>query len=525
VPMGQAKKPSTTGRSSSRSRAVSGSDCVLVMDCGATTTRAVAVDFRGNLVASASRPSSPSPQPGGKGNWKIWDLDEVWGKLSESCRQVCSAVRRDRIKAVTIVTFGADGAPLTKSGSLAYPVISWQCERTKELAEAIRKMRSPQEIYEITGYQIIAFNTLLKWMWLRQHAPRALGKGNRWVMMSGLLSHRLSGEMMIEPTAASTTMAMDICRRDWSGKMLSLAGLDRSFFPSWSQPGDVVGTVTGKASDETGLPAGIPVVAGGHDTQFAPFGSGAKPGEAILSTGTWEIALLRTQRCDPEAVGFEEGLIIEADAKPGWWNPQVLMIASGVIEWVRRNFFAAEADREDIHRLMIEEGHESRPGAGGVSVVPAFVEGAGPAKKYDVPGCITGLSLSTTRGQVYRAVIEGLCCQLRHALDILSRATGFVPTGIRVVGGGAKNDFWNQTRADVTRLPATVPDVKEATVLGAAAFAFKGAGIFASPEEFVSGIDLGEEVFEPSRNAGFYEASYNSYLRFLEAWSATRRIT
>lgn len=488
-------------------------DCILVMDCGATTTRAVAVDALGNLVASASRPSSPSPQPNSPGDWRIWDLEEVWRKLSEASREICRIVSPGRIRGAIVVTFGADGAPLKKDGSLAYPAISWQCQRTKEFVESINERLTPQEIYEVTGYQIIGFNTLMKWMWLRKYAPEALAEGNRWVMMSGLLSHRLSGEIMIEPTAACTTMAMDIRRRDWSEKMLAVAGLDSSFFPAWSQPGDVVGTVTKKASEETGLPEGIPVIAGGHDTQFAPFGSGAKPGDAILSTGTWEIALLRTDRYEPKQIGFEDGLIIECDAKPGWWNPQVLMIASGVIEWVRRNFFAAEAERADIHRLMIEEARKVEPGAGGVMVVPAFVEGTGPAKKYGVSGSISGLRLSTTRGQVYRAAIEALCYQLRQALEILFRATGFTPTGIRVVGGGAKNELWNQTRADVTGLPAAVSAAKEATVLGAAAFAFKGAALFASPEEFIAGVDLGEEIYQPSGKTAFHEHGYEGYLR------------
>ncbi|NQT82209.1 L-fuculokinase [bacterium] len=492
-------------------------ECVMVMDCGSTTTRAIAVDTEGNLVAGAGRPSSPSPQPGGAGDWRIWDLDEVWGKLCEASREVCQQVEADRIKGVTVVTFGADGAPLKKDGNLAYPIISWQCQRTKKLVKEIEEMVSPQEIYGITGYQVIGFNTLLKWLWLREHAPEVLEEGNLWLMMSGLLSHKLSGEMMIEPTAACTTMAMDAKRRDWSQKMLSLAGLDESFFPRWSQPGDVVGTVTKKASEETGLPAGIPVIAGGHDTQFAPFGSGAKPTDAILSTGTWEIAMLRTQNPQPLQLPYDEGLLVEADAKPGWWNPQVLMIASGVIEWVRRNFFAAEAEREDIHRLMIEEGSKAGVGAGGVMVLPCFVEGAGPARKYGTPGSIIGLNLTTTRGQVYRAVIEGLSYQLRQALDILCEATGFEPKGIRVVGGGGKNDLWNQTRADATRLPAAVAATKEATVLGAAAFAFKGAGIFSSAEDFIAGVDLGEDVFDPSQNAEFYRGGYEAYLRALEA--------
>ena len=493
-------------------------ECVMVMDCGSTTTRAMAVDARGNLVAGESRPSSPSPQPGGGGDWRIWDLAEVWGKLCEASREVCRRVGPDRIKGVTVVTFGADGAPLRRDGTLAYPVISWQCRRTRQFVKKVEQMVSPQEIYQITGYQVIGFNTLLKWLWLRENSPEALGEGNQWLMMSGLLSFKLSAEMMIEPTAASTTMAMDAKRRDWSQKMLSLAGLDETFFPNWSQPGDTVGKVTRKASEQTGLPEGIPVIAGGHDTQFAPFGSGAKQSDAILSTGTWEIAMVRTPSSQPLQRTYQEGLIVEADAKPGWWNPQVLMIASGVLEWVRRNFFGTEADREDIHRLMIDEGSKAGPGAGGVMVLPCFVEGTGPAKKYGTPGCISGLTLSTTRGQVYRAVIEGLSYQLRQALDVLCEATGFEPTGIRVVGGGGKNNLWNQTRADVTGLPAAVATTKEATVLGAAAFAFKGAGIFPSPEEFIAGVDLGEEVFEPSQNADFYQERYQHYMRALEAW-------
>ena len=150
-------------------------------------------------------------------------------------------------------------------------------------------------------------------------------------------------------------------------------------------------------------------------------------------------------------------------------------------------------------------------------VLPCFVEGTGPAKKYRTPGCISGLTLSTTRGQVYRAVIEGLSYQLRQALDILCESTGFKPTGIRVVGGGGRNNLWNQTRADVTGLPAAVATTTEATVLGAAAFAFKGAGLFPSPQEFIAGVDLGEEIFEPSRNADFYDQGYQDYLLALKA--------
>ena len=182
-------------------------ECVMVMDCGSTTTRAIAVDTKGNLVAGASRPSSPTQQPGADPEWRIWDLDVVWGKLCEASREVCQQINPQRIKGVTVVTFGADGGPLKTDGTLAYPVISWQCQRTKEWVKKIEERVSPQEIYTTTGYQVIGFNTLLKWLWLRENAPEVFSEGTKWVMMSGLLSHRLSGEMMIEPTAAKPSVA------------------------------------------------------------------------------------------------------------------------------------------------------------------------------------------------------------------------------------------------------------------------------------------------------------------------------
>ena len=115
--------------------------------------------------------------------------------------------------------------------------------------------------------------------------------------------------------------------------MLGLAGMDSSFFPRWVEPGETIGTVTAKASEQTGLPRGTPVITGGHDTQFALFGSGAGVDEAVLSSGTWEILLVRTGVFEPDDIGYKNGLIFEFDCIPGMWNPQLLMMGSGALEW------------------------------------------------------------------------------------------------------------------------------------------------------------------------------------------------
>jgi L-fuculokinase len=330
-------------------------------------------------------------------------------------------------------------------------------------------------------------------------------------MMAGLLSHVLCGESSIDPTAAGTMMAMDAANRAWSATMLALAGLDESFFPRWVEPGQVIGPLTEEAAGRTGLPAGIPVVAAGHDTQFAAVGSGAGPDEAILSSGTWEILMLRQDRYEATRQGFEEGIIIEADAEPGRWNPQLLMMGSGVLEWIRENFYREIADRSQAYPAMIAEAEAITPGAGGVTVLPSFVPETGPTAKHRTRGTILGLGLTTDRGQVYRAGLEGLCHQLRHALEILQDCTGFEAHGIRLVGGGARNALWNQLRADITGLPVTTIANEEATVLGAALFAFVGAGVFGSISEGQQQAELGETTIDPAPDRSQYDDLHSAY--------------
>ncbi|MEM3716526.1 MAG: FGGY family carbohydrate kinase, partial [Candidatus Bathyarchaeia archaeon] len=455
---------------------------VLVYDCGSTNIRAVAVDAAGNIKAFSSLPNSPRQQPDGKPGWLIWDMEDIWRKICLVSREVLRVVEPRKIKAATIITWGADGAPVKRDGKLTYPPISWQCPRTKEVADKITEHISAWEIFRITGYQIIPFNTLFKIIWLKKEAPEALREAYTWLMMPGLIAHRLTGAFHIDPTIASTMMAMDLGKRSWSRRMLEIADLDESFFPEWREPGEILGYVTEESGKECGLPSKTPVVVCGHDTQFAIFGSGAKPGEPVLSSGTWEILSIRADTFNPTRKGFEEGLIIEADVEKNLWNPQFLMIASAVIEWVLQNFFR-DIDEKRKYEIVISEMEKVPLGSEGLIFIPSFVRESGPLRKYGVMGSILGLALHSSRSQIIRAVFEGLTFQMREALKNLVESLNIRVNCIRVVGGGSRNDLWNQMRADAVKLPVIVPAQREAATLGAALISFVGAGYYESIDE------------------------------------------
>ena len=135
----------------------------IVFDCGATNVRVIAIDTCGNIVASksyANETDSDPEYPGGR----IWDVEKMWGKLCEASKYVMSRIDKQPIAGVTITTFGVDGALLDKNGNYLYPVISWQCERTKPIMENIGKYFPMNELYHHTGVFPYAFNTIFKFM-------------------------------------------------------------------------------------------------------------------------------------------------------------------------------------------------------------------------------------------------------------------------------------------------------------------------------------------------------------------------
>jgi len=189
------------------------------------------------------------------------------------------------------------------------------------------------------------------------------------------------------------------------------------------------------------------------------------------------------------------------------------MMGNGVLEWIRQRLFSGAEGEAENYEDMIAAARVVEPGAGGVSLIPSFVADTGPTRKYNTAGTILGLTMNTTAAQIYRAGLEGLCFQMRWALEILQKATGFTVEGIRVVGGGARNDLWNQIRADVSGLPVVITSQQEATVLGAALFALTGAGQFDSIQQAVASLEMGATIYEPSDAAEEYTSLYQWYMK------------
>lgn len=479
---------------------------VLILDCGATNVKACLINTSGRILASGSLPNETSPDPHFAGGL-IWDMDEIWRKLGHCCRMAFESVPKTIISAVTVTTFGVDGAAVRKDGSLCYPTISWQCTRTIEVEKNIDRYLNREWLYRTTGLQSYHFNTIHKLIWLLENQPHVLQEMEFYVLISSLIIHRLSGSFVTDATMAGTTMMTNLKNRSFSGEILKKLRLPESIFPPLVEPGMVVGKVTQTAAAALGIPAGIPVVTAGHDTQFAILASGAEVNQPVLSSGTWEILMARTPAETLQVPAREAGITIELDARAGLLNLGIQWVASGVLEWFGKLLYTEIADIACKYETMMEEASQIQPGCNGVWIVPELFRGG----LWGKEGNINGLTHEVNRGHIYRAAIESLCFSLGNGLEKLQAVSNHKASSLICVGGGSKNTLWNQIRADVTGIPVLVSDIMEATAMGAAMVAFTGIGIFASIDEALHEVKTRYTVFEPGGDTKTYRDLYQKY--------------
>ena len=463
---------------------------VIVFDCGATNVRVVAIDNKGSVLASESLPNNTRPDPLFPG-YRIWDVEEIWGKMCEASQKVLSEIDNTSVAGVTVTTFGVDGSLFDQSGKMLYPVISWQCERTQPVMENIDKYIPLTELYGECGVLPFSFNTINKLIWFLENKPELIEKSHRFLFMPSIFSYLLTGEMNNDITMAGTSMLTDISSRSFSGNILDKTGFPSEKMGKPVEPGTITGKISRNAAAATGIPVGVPVVATGHDTQFAIFGSGAEKNQPVLSSGTWEILMVRSESFNTGKSQLNMGITTEFDSRPGLYNIGNQWVASGILEWARKNMFADL--KYNVYETMIAAAEKVPAGSNGIRVNPGFFD-----KLSGEPGWqITGLKMDTGRDEIYRAMLEALSERLVEGKNALEKAGKFKTECILCVGGGSKNRLWNKLRAGYTGVPVKIIDQKETTVLGASFFVQSAVGNYDSPEEARTEIDYKTEIIEP----------------------------
>ena len=482
------------------------------IDLGSTSLKAVIYDLSGRALAKASRPTQVFHPDPAHPDWAIWQPEQIWGGAAEALREAISQLDDPkRIRAVAVTGMGMDGVPVDAAGHWLYPFISWHCPRTVPQHAWWLEHVGAEKQFAISGNPVWAINSALRLLWMREHEPAVLAKTDKWLLIEDFVNFMLCGARATDYSMASNTLLFDQRTRSYSDELLQLSGIERRWLCDPQPSGTVLGEVHTAAAVATGLPKGTPVVLGGHDFLCGMLPVGAfQPGVVLDVMGTWDIV----------TVALEKPVLTPAVQRMGWWMDSHVArgmyaamgtaVAADMLEWFRREFGQPEKDqsraegRTDWDCLMAE-AQASPPGAHGVMFLPHMSGSTVPSVDPKSRGAFIGLRNIATKGDMIRAIIEGLNYQFLEILAGLQAAVGVTPHKLVVGGGGRSNPFWVQNRADLAGQAIEVPEIEEATPLGAAILAGLGVGLYRNEADAFQQVYRPGRVYEPNlQNTAFY---------------------
>jgi xylulokinase len=481
-------------------------DYLVGIDLGSTNLKAIIYDTTGRAVARASRPTERfNPYPDHP-QWAIWQPEQIWGGVADSLREAIDQLDDPAsIRGVAVTGMGMDGVPLGEDGRWLYPFISWHCPRTEPQQQWWLEKIGADKQFTVGGNQIWVFNTALRLLWMAENEPEILARTHKWVLIEDFVNFMLSGTLSTDYSMASTTLLFDQKNRVWSDALLDVSGIRRDLLCDLQPSGTVLGEVHSAAAEATGLPVGTPVVLGGHDYLCGALPTGAfRPGVVCDVTGTWEMVVAALPEPVLTAAVREMGILVDSHVARDMWAAMGATVAAEQLEWFRREYgqsekLQAEQEGGEDWDYLMAAAEAAPPGSHGCLFLPHMSGSHCPVVDHRSLGAFAGLRNITTKGDMLRAIIEGLDYQFLQVVLGLKEGLGVEPEAIVAIGGAVNNAFWMQNKADVVGKPIEVPEIEEAVVLGAAILAGIGVGVYADEREAYERVHRAGRVYEPDR--------------------------
>ncbi|MCY4396369.1 MAG: glycerol kinase GlpK [Rhodospirillaceae bacterium] len=477
---------------------------ILAIDQGTTSSRAIAFDPSGGVIASAQQ---PLPQRFPRDGWVEQDPEDIWRTVLETSRQ---ALVEARGKGFTVAAIGIVNQRETTvvwdraSGRPVHNAIVWQDRRGAERCGQLVAGGAAPAIRRTTGLVPDSYFSATKLEWLLSHvdgAGSAAGRGElAFGTVDSFLLWRLTGGAAhaTDATNASRTMLFDIEAQGWDGALCREFGVPDSVLPEVRDSAGAFGT-----TDPAVFGAAVPVTGIAGDQQAALIGQGClTPGMAKSTYGTGCFILVNAGRDRPEP---GEGILATVAWRLGgetvYAVEGAIFNAGTAVQWLRDGLgvIGESAASEALAAGL--------PDNGGVYLVPAFTGLGAPWWDADARGGLFGLTRDTGAAHLARAALEACGYQTADLLEAMGGPKrggrpGFgarIDRGrLRVDGGMAANDWLMQFVADITGAPVERPAVTETTALGAALLAGVGAGIYGSLKEAVAAAWRAERIFTPS---------------------------
>lgn len=464
----------------------------LGVDIGTTGIRCVAFDSDLKEVGSHYEECAPRFLRDG-----IVEQDpEEWvrGAVSTMAAVMASLPYGTRVRGVSLSTQSITLIPIDADGEAMRPAISWLDQRGQTELPALATLMEPGEIRRRTGKPFLGAYWLPKLLWLRRHEPDVL-RNCRWLL--GTMDYvlfRFTGRVATEHTLAGGTMLYNNALRDWDDDLLAIAGVNRDTLPEILTAGTAAGGLSAGIATMCGLPADIPVAVGAQDQKCAALAAGLAPGTATISLGT--AAAIEHLQSSAESISVADVATFSFLFEDTWVSEGVVATAGAAVRWFSRTA-APTSSLTELGSLAAA----STISVAGPLFLPMLsrvgVQSDMQKWRAQPAGVFWGLTLDTSPGDMFRAVLEGITFECALLLERMRHELGDEVEVLRLFGGGAASSLWCQLFADVTGLRVEVPATRETAAAGAALLAGMGTGAWEADFGCAAGRLPSEAIHEP----------------------------
>ena len=441
------------------------------IDIGTSGCKALVVDTNGKQLAVSHREYDILSS---KSGWAELNPDEVIEKCFEIIAEATSQVQPNSVAGLGISSQGEAFTAIDADGkSLCNALVSSDI-RAADYALNWSKKFGEEKLYRITGHTAHPMFSLFKFLWLRDNRPEIWKKADKFLCFEDLLGFRLGLEPTMGWPLAGRTMLFDVVSHQWNKEILDSAGINPSQLARPLQSGSIAGNVKSEIADKLGLSKNVFVVTGGHDQPCSALGAGAiEPGVAVYATGTVDCITPAFKEPIFTQNLRRNNLCTYDHTVEGVYTTVAFSLTGGnILKWFKDEFGAAEiteAEKTGCHPYeIILKKMSDKPS--NLLVLPYFTPTGTPYFDTSATGAVLGLTMSSTKNDFVRALLEGVAFEMRLNLDILEQS-GCKVNELRAIGGGAKSDTWNQLKADVIGKKITILNITEAGCFGTAMLA------------------------------------------------------
>ena len=477
----------------------------LGIDISTTGAKALLIDSRGDVVASATTPltlSTPRPL------WSEQDPREWWQAACSSVRQ---ALAQANVSGADVAAIGLTGQMhglvlLDEQGEVLRPAILWNDQRCGEECEYIRSRVGRERLIQITGNEALTGFTAPKIIWVQRNEPEIYERTRHILLPKDYIRFKLTGAHAMDKADGSGTMLFDLKRRDWSSEVLDALDIPAEWLPETFEGTDVTGEVSAEAAEVTGLRAGTSVVAGGGDQAAGGVGVGAvRSGIVALALGTSGVVFAATDSPLIEPAGRLHAF---CHALPARWHLMgVMLSAAGSLQWYR-DVLAPEASFDEI----VAEASDVLTGSEGLLFLPYLSGERTPHPDPLARGAWVGLTVRHKRAHLTRAVLEGVGFSLKDCFVLMQGVGLGAIEQVRVSGGGAKSILWRHILADMLGVELVTVNTTEGAAYGAALLAGVGSGAWTDVETACAETIKVVDSTQPNeRHAKIYREMYEQY--------------